>query len=139
MRQLIGAPVQLPVGHCLLIKYERNRPWSALCLHFKYLENWLVLRKSCVCGVPSYQQLFLLLFRQQRQVSDVLIGITHNGFEQGLPVSCDALDSGGIKQIRIIHETTDETLRSIIEFQVQIEFRSANSHVHLGQRPSRWQ
>src|SRR5947207_15715443 len=38
--------------------------------------NWLVLRKSCVCGVPSHQQLFLLLFRQQRQVSDVLIGIT---------------------------------------------------------------
>src|SRR5437764_591398 len=94
MRQLIGAPVQLPVGHCLLIKYQRNRPRSALCLLFKYLVNWLVLRKSCVCGVPSYQQLFLLLFRQQRQVSDVLIGITHNGFEQGLPVSCDARKVG---------------------------------------------
>ena len=56
--------------------------------------------------------------------------------EQGPVVRDHSFDGRVVEQIRVVFETTDESVAALLEFQQQIEFRCSVLHVELTHRPA---
>src|SRR5690606_10538731 len=73
-------------------------------------------------ALSSLYQLPALRFRQQRQVSDGLVRVGHNGIEQRMEVPGHPVDGFDVEQVRAETDTTVQPSGRIVQGQREVEF-----------------
>ena len=96
------------------------------CRHllFKQLLNTLLLGVRCGGAVPLHQQLLALARGQQRQLTNALLRLGHNRFEQHFKVAHHPLDARPLKQVRVVFKREVELFRCFGREQREIKLRS---------------
>ena len=121
MSKLVGTPIKLSIGECLIVKDERDCIRGSFNLLFKKLVDTQIPRppgalllvitlvtSNAASGIPVNQERLTFKFRQQRYFSYILVWIIDDGVEQYQEVLRHARDGRSIEQINIVAEVYRE-------------------------------